>query len=150
MYPTAQGTVRVLQNDCYPLGIVYSCACIILVCIIVLSVTPVLYIIERVFSAEENHFLHGGGGMLHTAYIAQTYNKFKFKLQLVWTIHTHSLPIHCTVGYCFLHSIGQSSRTHHLSQWDRTERLKQRNVAVTRWNLPLNRLQTVDFKTSQW
>ena len=87
--------------------------------------------------------------VLHTAYIAQTYNKFKFKLQLVWTIHTHSLPTHCTVGYCVLHSIGQSSRTHHLSQWDRTGRLKQRNVAVTRWNLPPNRLQTVDFKTSQ-
>ena len=62
MDPTAQGSVRVLQNDCYPLGIVYSCACILLVRIIVLSVTPVLYIIERVFSAEEKHSTWRGGG----------------------------------------------------------------------------------------
>ena len=32
---------------------------------IVLSVTPVLYIIESVFSAEEKHFPHGGGDVTY-------------------------------------------------------------------------------------
>ena len=35
-----KGTLCVLQNDCYPSGIVYSCACILLVCIIVHSLSP--------------------------------------------------------------------------------------------------------------
>ena len=60
----------------------------------------------------------------------------------------HSVCQHCAkvnghaelkienLGYCFSSVHGPILRSHHRSQWDRTGRLKQRNVPVTRWNLP--------------